>query len=56
LVSDGVGEEEALHLCAKMAGNSPGEMAKTLLTCSRIGGEDDATVVTVQLTPGLAST
>ena len=49
LVSDGVGEEEALHLCTKMAGASPGEMAEALLSCSQISGEDDATVVTVQL-------
>lgn len=56
LVSDGVGEEEALHLCAKMTNASPEDTAKALLTCSQIGGEDDATVVTVQLTPGLAST
>lgn len=49
LISDGVGEEEALHLCTKMAGASPGEMAEALLSCSQISGEDDATVVTVQL-------
>jgi hypothetical protein len=52
LVSDGVGEEEALHCCLSMAGASPGELASSLLTCSRFGGEDDATVVLVQLEPG----
>ena len=49
LASDGIGEEEALHTCMKMAGHQPGELAKSLLACSRLGGEDDATVVTVRL-------
>lgn len=49
LVSDGVGEEEALHLCLSMADASPGELARALLTRSQLGGEDDATVVTVRL-------
>lgn len=52
LVSDGVGEEEALHCCLSMAGASPGELANSLLTCSRFGGEDDATVILVELDPG----
>ena len=51
LVSDGVGEEEALRCCVKMAGCQPGELARELLTCCRLSGEDDATVVTVQLCP-----
>lgn len=55
LVSDGVGEEEALHCCLSMAGSSPGELAKSLLCCSQFGGEDDATVVLVELRPGSAS-
>lgn len=49
LVSDGVGEEEALHCCLKMTGASPGELARSLLECGRLSGEDDATVVTVRL-------
>lgn len=49
LVSDGVGEEEALHCCLKMVGSAPGELARSLLTCSQLSGEDDATVVTVRL-------
>ena len=55
LVSDGVGEEEALHCCLSMAGASPGELAKSLLTCSQFGGEDDATVVLVELRPDCAA-
>lgn len=55
LVSDGVGEEEALHCCLNMEGSSPGELAKSLLTCSQYSGEDDATVVLVHLDPGFAS-
>lgn len=49
LVSDGVGEEEALHCCMKMTGASTGELARSLLTCGLMSGEDDATVVTVRL-------
>ena len=49
LVSDGVGEEEALHCCMGMTDAGPGELASALLTRSQLGGEDDATVVTIQL-------
>ena len=49
LVSDGVGEEEALRCCLKNVGATPGELAAGLLTCSQLSGEDDATVVTVSL-------
>ncbi|MBR4864128.1 MAG: SpoIIE family protein phosphatase [Oscillospiraceae bacterium] len=56
LVSDGVGEEEALHCCLNMGALSPGELAKSLLTCTAFGEEDDATVVLVHLDPGYAST
>lgn len=49
LVSDGVGEEEALRCCVSGADLPPGELAARLLTGSQLGGEDDATVVTVRL-------
>ncbi len=49
MVSDGVGEEEALHCWLSLAGCTAGELASGLLTCSQLGGEDDATVVTVRL-------
>lgn len=49
LVSDGVGEEEALHCCLNMEGATPEELAKSLLTCRQFGGEDDATVILVRL-------
>ena len=55
LVSDGVGEEEALHCCLKMTGQSPGELAAALLACGQLSGEDDATVVLVRLNSGAAS-
>lgn len=51
LVSDGVGEEEALHCCVEMADRSPGELAAGLLARSQLGGEDDATVILVHLGP-----
>lgn len=49
LVSDGVGEEEALRCCLDGVGRSPGELAAGLLTFAQVGGEDDATVITVRL-------
>ena len=49
LVSDGVGEEDALRVCRKGAGRSPGELATRLLTCASAEGQDDATVITVQM-------
>ena len=56
LVSDGVGEEDALHCCLNMKGSTPGELAQSLLTCSQYGGEDDATGVPIRLDPGFAAT
>ena len=50
LVSDGIGEEEALRCCMDGVGLPPGELAARLLSCGCAGGEDDATVVTIQLT------
>lgn len=49
LVSDGVGEEDALRCCLEMTDASPGELARAMLTCGQLSGEDDATVVTVRL-------
>ena len=49
LVSDGVGEEDALRVCRKGAGRSPGELATRLLTCASAEGQDDATVITVRM-------
>ncbi len=49
LVSDGIGSEEALHCCLKMTGCTPQTLAEALLACGQLGGEDDATVVTVRL-------
>ena len=51
LVSDGVGEEEALHCCAALGSAAPETLAQGLLRQSLLGGEDDATVAVVQLAP-----
>ncbi len=51
MVSDGIGEEEALRCCLSGADLPPGELAARLLTGSQLGGEDDATVITVRLEP-----
>ena len=56
LVSDGIGEEEAMRCCMKHAGQLPGELATALMACTQQSGEDDATVVRVRLNPGVAST
>ena len=55
MISDGVGEEEALHCCLQMAGRSPGELATALLERGQLGGQDDATVAAVTLRPGSAA-
>ena len=53
MVSDGVGEEDALHLCTVLM-SAPGEvLAQQLLRTGAESGEDDATVVIVQLTEPL---
>ena len=49
MVSDGVGEEDALRCCLNGMDLPAGELATRMLTGSRMSGEDDATVVTVQL-------
>ena len=51
MVSDGVGEEDALRCCLDGVGRSPGELAAKMLTVTALSGEDDATVVTVRLNP-----
>lgn len=51
LVSDGVGEEDALRCCLESVGLSAGELATKILTCGFLGGEDDATVALVRLNP-----
>ena len=49
MVSDGIGETEALRCCMNGVGKTPGEIATTLLTASHPGNQDDATVVTISL-------
>lgn len=49
LVSDGVGEEGALHCLFQRADCSVGELAQQLLDSCRLGGDDDATVIFVTL-------
>ncbi len=49
LVSDGVVEEEAMRCCTQGLQQSPAELAAGLLSFSRMGGQDDATVVTIRL-------
>ena len=51
MVSDGVGEEEALRCCRTGTSLSPGELATKLLTGQQEVGQDDATVITVRLKP-----
>lgn len=56
LVSDGIGEEEALRCCMESADLTPGELASKILACGQLGGQDDATVVTLRLNSLPAST
>lgn len=49
MVSDGIGETEALRCCMNSVGKSPREIATTLLTNAQSSPQDDATVVTISL-------
>ncbi len=49
MVSDGVGEGDALRCCMEGAGKTPGEVAVAILTAGQASGQDDATVVTISL-------
>lgn len=51
MVSDGIGEAEALRCCMNGEGKSPEELAVMMLTAGLSGGQDDATVVTISLEP-----
>ena len=51
LTSDGVGEDAALRCCSDMLDQPPSLLAARLLTDCTVSGEDDATVIAVQLTP-----
>ena len=52
MVSDGLGEDEVLRCCQAMGNSAPMELGAALLTGSRVGAQDDATVVLVRLDPG----
>ena len=49
LVSDGIGQEEALHCCCAYFRVVSQELAHNLLRQGTLGGEDDATVIVVSL-------
>lgn len=49
MVSDGVGESEAMRCCMDGVGKTPTEVAVELLSAAQAGGLDDATVVAISL-------
>ena len=49
LVSDGIGQEQALQCCLQNMLATSGELARSILTYGQISGDDDATVVTISL-------
>lgn len=49
MVSDGIGQREALRCCTELGDSSPGELAASLLSCARLDGQDDATVAVIRL-------
>ena len=51
MVSDGIGEAEALRCCIDGVGKTPGEIAVSLISSSEVSGQDDATVVVISLEP-----
>ena len=50
LVSDGVSQEDAMQCCMGNLGRTGGELARAMLACGELRGQDDITVVTVELT------
>ena len=56
LVSDGIGEDDAMRCCKENLGRSAGELAAGLMNCGQTAGEDDATVITVRLAPSATGT
>ena len=51
MVSDGVGEADALRCCADGVGKTPGEIAAALIAAGETEGLDDSTVVVISLEP-----
>ncbi len=49
MVSDGIGQREALRCCMEIGGRTPGELAAGLLSYTPVGSQDDATVVIIRL-------
>ncbi len=49
MVSDGIGQQEALRCCMDMGDRTPGELAAGILSYTPIGSQDDATVVIIRL-------
>lgn len=49
MVSDGIGQRDALRCCMEMSDGTPGELASGILACGQTGGQEDATVVIVRL-------
>lgn len=49
MVSDGIGEREALRCCMEIGDRTPGELAAGMLSYTQIGSQDDATVVIIRL-------
>lgn len=52
MVSDGVGESDALRCCTEGVGKTSEEIAVSLISSSEAGGQDDTTVVVISLEPG----
>lgn len=51
MVSDGIGQREALRCCMELGDSSPGELASSLIACGQLGGQDDATAAIIRLVP-----
>ena len=49
MVSDGIGQQEAMSCCANGVRKTPGEVASALLSASQMLGQDDATVAVITL-------
>ena len=49
MVSDGIGQQEALRCCMELGDRTPGELAAGILSCGQFSQQDDATVVILRL-------
>lgn len=51
MVTDGIGQREALRCCTELGDSTPGELGASLMACGELAGQDDATAAIIRLVP-----